>query len=400
VAEMFYMLAPDPNGTINGNTRSKDYVRQQTVGVVGHEFQHLINASRRLYVVNTPNWDETVWLNEGLSHIAEELIFYSVSGMNARSNITISDLTSTTARLNAFNSFGISNFGRIGEYYDFPESSSPIADDDELSTRGATWQLLRYLADRRGGNDQTFFFNLVNTANTGTANLAAASGVPAIDPWIRDWGVAVYTDDAVPGVAAQYTQPSWNFRNILANPAFGNGFPLATQTLASGVPLGVSITGGSQAYLRFAVAAGQTGTIRSAAGGTTVAGACQTTLNLAVGEVFHGTPANASVVCAPGGAAGQEYVLIPHFSGESGSAAVSVTGENVIAPVGPPTPDRSPYGIPSFSQSLADRGDGGFELRLRQRERVELNRALGRPTFDVAADPVAATVTLTYVRTK
>jgi hypothetical protein len=29
-----------------------------------------------------------VWLNEGLSHIAEELLFFEVSGLQRRANIT------------------------------------------------------------------------------------------------------------------------------------------------------------------------------------------------------------------------------------------------------------------------------------------------------------------------
>ena len=85
-AEMFYMLAPDPAGPVNGNARSTAYVRNSTLGVVGHEFQHLISASRRLYVVQGvggTDWSEDAWLNEGLSHIAEELLFYHRAQLRA-----------------------------------------------------------------------------------------------------------------------------------------------------------------------------------------------------------------------------------------------------------------------------------------------------------------------------
>jgi hypothetical protein len=80
--ELFYMLAPDPAGTINGNRRSKDSVLSSTVSVIAHEFQHLINASRRLYVAKTANYDEVTWLNEGMSHVAEELSFYQAAGLS------------------------------------------------------------------------------------------------------------------------------------------------------------------------------------------------------------------------------------------------------------------------------------------------------------------------------
>ncbi|HZK78803.1 MAG TPA: Ig-like domain-containing protein, partial [Gemmatimonadaceae bacterium] len=47
-AEIFYVLAPDPNGTINGNVRTTAQVRQGTRGTIAHEFQHMINASERI----------------------------------------------------------------------------------------------------------------------------------------------------------------------------------------------------------------------------------------------------------------------------------------------------------------------------------------------------------------
>jgi hypothetical protein len=75
--EMFYMLVPDPTGAVNSNVRTVSFVRGSTVGTMAHELQHLINASRRIYENGT--WSgllEEVWLNEGLSHIAEELVFY------------------------------------------------------------------------------------------------------------------------------------------------------------------------------------------------------------------------------------------------------------------------------------------------------------------------------------
>ena len=402
VAEMFYMLVPDPNGSINGNVRTKAYVKQGTVGIIGHEFQHLINAGRRLHVIRTSEWEEEVWLNEGLSHIAEELLFIQAAGLPARSNLTIPQVTATAQTVNAFNEYALSNFGRLEEYYADPTSTSPIADNDDLGTRGAIWGFLRYAADRRGGNEQPLWFNLVNSNQTGVDNLSSALGQGTLLPFLRDYGVAVYTDDAVATTSA-YQQPSWNFRSILSHPSFGNGqMQLQTFTLAQGVTTNVSVAGGSQAYIRFGVPAGQTAEIRTAAGGTTVAGAC-TNLTLAVGEVFHGTPVNASVVCLGAG----EYVLIPFHGSTNGNSRtpLSVTGVNVVAPTGPPTPARLPLDAPMFSmETMRVQGDGGWHLRLREREAEELAplvRGLpGGARRTVAADPAPATVTLTYVRTK
>jgi hypothetical protein len=46
-AEMFYVLVPDPSG-VASDPRSKTFVQNVVTGTVGHELQHLINASRRL----------------------------------------------------------------------------------------------------------------------------------------------------------------------------------------------------------------------------------------------------------------------------------------------------------------------------------------------------------------
>src|SRR5207244_1969260 len=55
--EMFYLLVPDPDTTTNngrigmaGISLSRDDATRFTNGTVAHEYQHLINGSRRLYV--------------------------------------------------------------------------------------------------------------------------------------------------------------------------------------------------------------------------------------------------------------------------------------------------------------------------------------------------------------
>jgi len=148
-AEMFYLLVPDPTGVVNGNVRSVDQVRRLTIGVIGHEFQHLINSSRRLFINQGAIWPETVYMEEGLSHIAEELIFYEASGgLTPKLNIGIDAIRTSQARLDAFNSYMISNSARFSTYLKDPSGNAPYQKDDDLATRGAIWSFLRYLADR------------------------------------------------------------------------------------------------------------------------------------------------------------------------------------------------------------------------------------------------------------
>ncbi|HEV2735642.1 MAG TPA: hypothetical protein VGV85_12430, partial [Longimicrobiaceae bacterium] len=262
VGEIFYLLAPDPTGAVNGNVRTRDFVLRRTLGTVAHEFQHLINASRRLYVNNASRMEE-VWLNEGLSHIAEELQFYAVTPLEPRQNIDVEALRSSPRIVEAFNTYQISNFGRYGRYLENPDEESLLGVDN-LPTRGAAWAFVRYAADQEPGPDETFFFRLVNSTTSGVQNLSAVLGTNAID-FMQTWTVSVYTDDAVPGIGPRYQQPSWNFRSIV--PLLYEGrFPLEVIPL-SDTQTTLTLKGGGAAFLRFGVAPGQRAAISVLSGG-------------------------------------------------------------------------------------------------------------------------------------
>lgn len=250
VAEMFYMLVPDPSGTVNGNVFSRELVLQTSLGTIAHEFQHLINASRRLYVIGTTHWSEQVWLNEAMSHVAEEVLFYRASGLSPRQNLGPPQIQGNARVLNAYRTYMDQNIRRYEKYLEDPESQSPYdagaADANDLPTRGAGWAFLRYAADRRGGSDGELWRALIDGSTTGFANLQQALGTDP-RPWVRDWTVSVFTDDAVPAVDARFTQPSWRFRS------FYNGFPLRTRRLTGPGSLEMVVKSGSGAFVRFGV---------------------------------------------------------------------------------------------------------------------------------------------------
>jgi hypothetical protein len=258
-AEMFYLLAPDPNGEVNNNKFSADLVIQSTEGTVAHEFEHLINTERRIYVNNATDL-ETQWLDEGLAHIAEELLFYRVSALGPRQNIDVEKLRSTDVILNAVNNFQIANLGRAISYLEDTQGNGPFEPDDDLETRGAIWQFLRYAVDRKNGTDRDYWHALVNSTATGLDNLRTAL---KIDPgaWLADFTTAQYTDDAVAGVDARYTFPSWNFRSVL--PAINDDvFPLETRLLPDGRTIALKLTDdGGTAYLRVGLGAGGIGSL-------------------------------------------------------------------------------------------------------------------------------------------
>ncbi|MGZ8470405.1 MAG: Ig-like domain-containing protein [Gemmatirosa sp.] len=273
-AELFYMLVPDPTGAVNGNVRSKTYVSEVTVGTLAHEFQHLINAARRIYVTDADDFED-VWLNEGLSHIAEELVFYRAAGFTPRTRLTASSVRTTGTVFDMFNLYGNDNLRRVLTYLRDTESRSPFGDDDDLETRGATWQFLRYAADRlaAGGSasESALWKKLVDNKTYGRRNLQQVLGTSVpLDDWFRDWTVANYVDAQAPalsGLEARFTHASWSYRSVLTSYTDTQGRPyaLGTRTLANDAAQSVRLNGGSAAYLRFAVPSGRQATLRTRA---------------------------------------------------------------------------------------------------------------------------------------
>jgi hypothetical protein len=248
--EYFYLLAPDPTGVVNGNVRTAGFVDSTTIATIAHEFQHLINAGRRLYINDADDFEET-WLDEGLAHIAEELLFYREAGLGPRSNLDTPAIRASTRIRTAFNLDMLGNAGRYRNYLTAPSTSSPYAGNDSLSTRGAAWSLLRYLADRSTIGDNTFFFRLVNSATTGYANLSSVYG-PGLAAAVRDWSVSHAVDDvAVAAPALQ--QPSWNWHSLYAT--LNGSYPLKIQAMTDGTTNQGSVVAGGTTFYRLTVPA-------------------------------------------------------------------------------------------------------------------------------------------------
>ncbi|HET7463680.1 MAG TPA: Ig-like domain-containing protein [Longimicrobium sp.] len=405
VAEIFYLLAVDSAGTINSHVRSKAYVRENTLSTLPHELQHLINAGRRFYV-NHVTADETIWLDEGLSHVAEELAYYAKSGYAPGQNLNATQTLGTQAQFNNFAEYQDNNLGRLSLYLQDPPGNSPIANNDELETRGATWWLLRYLADRKGGNQQATWFALVNSDTSGIANLQKVLGVDPMT-WARDWAVTNYTDDAV-ATASQFQEPSWNHRSIFVNGTSAHTYPLRVNTLAPGITTTATVMSGSAAYYKFGVAPAATADVRFVQSGGT-APACTAT-TLAVGQVQQVTLNSGVGFCLAGGATGAEYVAIPFYgsSTSSNTIGISITAVGVIAPVGPPTPVRAAvanilFPLDGFDPQTMRGGGRELELRLRARRiAARLRQGYVAPEMrrELSSVEGAAGVTINLVRTK
>jgi len=256
--EYFYLLAPDPQGTINSNIRTTGFVDTMTTAVIAHEFQHLINSSRRIYVNNANDFEDT-WLDEGLAHIAEELLFYREAGIGPKNNIDTPTIRATEQRRTAFNLDMSGNAGRYRSYLQKPSSNSPYADNDSLPTRGGAWDLLRYLADQKSTTGDKVFYQLVNSTTAGIANVEQVFGSTFPDD-VRDWNVSHAVDDVAP-VPAELTQPSWNWHSIYAALYPTSPYPLKYTAMTDGASYSGTVIGGGAAYYKVSVPANGSATV-------------------------------------------------------------------------------------------------------------------------------------------
>ncbi len=261
VGEIFYLLAPDPGGTINGNARSTASVRQGTRGTIAHEFEHMINASER---IRSPIEQELedVWLDEGLAHIAEDVNGRVIRGLADDANAPFETLF---ANREDYSAFFFQNFARFQRYLVNPGYYSPTSfgADTSLADRGAIWSLLRYTADNYapGGDIKAFTKALAGGPNTGVNNLVVRSGNIPFDTLIAGWMIANYADDAgIAGLPAKYTYKSYNMRsNESASVISGSStYPLKVNDVTgTGYVLSnVQARSGSGDYFRFTRAAG------------------------------------------------------------------------------------------------------------------------------------------------
>src|SRR5829696_6950589 len=264
--EMFYMLVPDPTGTVNGNRHTVGFVDTLTTAVLAHEFQHLINASRRTFVNTAAKEFEETWLDEGLAHIAEELLYYRESGMQPRQRLTDALIRSTASKYGMWRADMAPNFLRLLEYIDAPGSASPIDDgDSDLATRGAAWAFLRYSVDRAFTSDDGVWKRFTNSTVTGLKTVETAL-LTDPRPYLADFALANYISDLGVNNDPRYIHQSWNYRDIFST-TFGSRvdgvftplgyYPIKLTGLAHDVSTAVSVKGGSASYYRLAVPAGK-----------------------------------------------------------------------------------------------------------------------------------------------
>ncbi|HJU90427.1 MAG TPA: hypothetical protein VJ672_13650, partial [Gemmatimonadaceae bacterium] len=274
-AEIFYLLVPDPTGSINNNQRSASSVRQGTRGTIAHEFQHMINAGRRL-TEGVASAFEATWLDEALSHMAEDFVGRALFGFGEFQNLTFADVTSRGTP--DFNAFFFQNLARLRFWQQRPDTAAATSTraGEHLAYRGAAWALVRYSADQyHGGDLPNLMRRLAGGPEISVANLTSKTGV-VFDSLMAGWMIANFADDLpVTGLNNKYTYRSWNFRSASAGINGGN-YPLRVTELGNSLSENVSLRSGTGVYYRKAAEGGNasfTFSMRGSGGASAPAGA-------------------------------------------------------------------------------------------------------------------------------
>lgn len=228
--EIIFTMLPDPSGQY-GTAIPVDFALSNLLpAVVPHEVQHLLSYYNHVQV--NGGTTESAWLNEGMSHLIEDLVGY-----------------------------GQENPSRVELYLAQPYSAALIPSGSPgLTERGASYLFLRYLYEQVGDGD-ALARALVQTDQSGANNVLAA--LTSVDSSLADWetilaqwGIAVALTNAGVTSDAQYiyadrtqdvTTGEWHGVCLQCDTDDGRGTTLSgVTTLSPGTT--ATIRAGANAY--------------------------------------------------------------------------------------------------------------------------------------------------------
>lgn len=251
--EIIYALVPDPSGKY-GVTIPKAFAMGNLLpAVLPHEFQHAINYNQHVLVGKGAA--EENWLNEALSHLAEDL-----TGVGFENPSRAKIFLQSTQK-----------------YPLISEGGSP-----NLGERGGSYLFIRYMYEQ-AKDGRAFLRSLVESGNTGVANIEDAFGgtEPAFDQFgefLLRWSVALAVTNQGITQDARYTYKDrvwdsetnyWTGTCIVCDPEDGRG------TMMTGVKLNayygveqVSLEAGASKFFSLADEEPDVITLKSTASGS------------------------------------------------------------------------------------------------------------------------------------
>src|SRR5438876_1196322 len=189
--EIFYSIVADPSGNLSC-AHSVAQVNSLVPVTFIHEFQHMISFGQ--HYLKRAGAPEVLWLNEGLSHFAEE--------MGGRTYLPVPVPDTAT-----FCDFVKGDLFNAGQYFGAPQAHYLLATEGigTLAERGAMWLFVRYLVDQYAADQSIAAGDVVTrqldqTTLTGAANVEHVTGRPFAET-VAHWALANYVSD-LPGFTA------------------------------------------------------------------------------------------------------------------------------------------------------------------------------------------------------
>ena len=245
--EIFYTFVPSP-----ATPKCSAISRSTALGAIKptliHEFQHMISWNQRVLILGG-NSEET-WLNEAMSHFAEELGGRLIPNSECPGFSSCRSMYVSGNIINAYDYLKNTE----SQFLIFPTSSSGT-----LEERGASWSFLRWVVDQFAadsliGNDLT---RSLETGPGGAATIVARTGTP-FSQLVPEWLLAEYLDDldGFTPLSDRLRYKSWGLRAIWTNPLNQapngpfTGFPLVPDVTSGGYSRTGTLRGGSGRHLR------------------------------------------------------------------------------------------------------------------------------------------------------
>lgn len=139
--EVIYTMVPDPDGTYGTSVAKSFAVNNIIKGVLPHEFQHLISYNQHVFV--NGGFAEESWLNEGLSHLAEDL-----TSVVEKNELGLSHYESQNSTVeysdNFMAGYGKENPSRVSSYL-AQVSNVCFTCGSTLSQRGGAYLFVKHL---------------------------------------------------------------------------------------------------------------------------------------------------------------------------------------------------------------------------------------------------------------
>ena len=220
VGEYFYAVSPTSlaSGYTSGTRES--WMRSIRATII-HEAKHITAFGERL---SRDASFEELWLEEGLARHAEEQYARGIYGVAWKANTGYQASVYCDVRPSNTSApqcagrpvLMLRHFDALYGYLQNPSPYTPLGriSAGDASFYGTSWSVVRWMIDHYATSEATFLSQLIQSSQSGIANLEARAGRPW-EEMLGEWALTLYTDD-YPGVTFTNPRlrfPTWNLRD-------------------------------------------------------------------------------------------------------------------------------------------------------------------------------------------